>query len=145
MAAAGFRSAALALLLGGCTSINADGRTFAGTDWRIVAIDGQRTPGGPGYHMQFQSPQWRGGFGCNGMMGDYRLQGDQLMIGRTEAGRFFVGRIMGTERDCSDRQDGHFEGEAVVILLQPMRMTWRSARQLTLSNSAGSIALERIP
>lgn len=142
MAAAGFKPIALALACAACTSINADQRTFTGTDWRVSAINARPTPGGPDYHMQFGARDWRGGFGCNGMTGEYRAGGDHLAIGRSEGARFFVGRIMATERDCSARPDGHFEAEAVAILLQPMRMRWSSERRLMLSNAAGSIELD---
>jgi heat shock protein HslJ len=142
MAAAGFKPFALALACASCASINSDEQTFAGTDWRVSAINARPTPGGPGYHMQFEARVWRGGFGCNGMTGEYRVGGDQLAIGRSEGARFFAGRVMATERDCSARPDGHFEGEAVAILAQPMRMRWSSGRRLTLSNAAGSIELK---
>jgi heat shock protein HslJ len=138
----GIGSIILALICTACTSIHADRRAFAGTDWRVSKINGQQTPGAPDYHMQFGAADWRGGFGCNGMTGEYRLEDDQLAIGRSEGDRFFVGRIMATERDCSAGGNGHFEGEAVAVLLQPMRMRWSSARRLTLSNSAGSIELQ---
>ncbi|HYU95696.1 MAG TPA: META domain-containing protein [Sphingomicrobium sp.] len=142
MAAAVSRPIALALACAACTSINADERTFAGTDWRVSTINARPTPPGPDFHMEFGARDWRGGFGCNGMTGEYRLHGDELAIGRSEGERFFVGRIMATERDCSARPDGHFEGEALAILQRPMRMHWSSGRRLKLSNAAGSIELK---
>lgn len=35
-----------------------------------------------------------------------------------------------------------FESEGSAILAKPMRLRWRSARQLTLRNGAGSIEVE---
>jgi heat shock protein HslJ len=38
-----------------------------------------------------------------------------------------------------------FESEGLAVLRQPMRLSWIAGTELTLSNGAGSIALERIP
>jgi heat shock protein HslJ len=38
-----------------------------------------------------------------------------------------------------------FENQGLAVLNQPMRMSWASSRKLTLSNAAGTIALELLP
>jgi len=146
MAAAGFRSAALVLACAACATVAIDQRTFEGTSWRETAVNGHATPvESVGYRMHLKNSRFSGGFGCNSMGAEYRFAGNQMMIGKTEGGQFHVGWIMQTERDCSDRPDGPFEGWAWAILQHPMMVRFHGARRLTLSNSAGSIELERIP
>lgn len=143
MGAAGFRRLFPALaLLGSCTSVQLGPQSLAGTEWRVTEIDSRPTPGGPDFAMQFQATQWHGGFGCNGMSAEYRLAGNVLTIGRTDGQQFVPGRIMATERDCSSTPTGHFEDEAVAILVKPMTVRFSSAHRMTLANDAGSIELE---
>ena len=49
--------------------------------------------------------------------------------------------VLGDAASPGDR----FEGMGLAIIQQPMRLNWTSAQRLTLANSAGSIALERLP
>ena len=128
---AGFRFAALALLCASCTSINATKATFEGTSWRIAAINGAPTPP---YAVRFRAG-FISGVICNRFQAPYTVGSGFMQLGGME----------NTERGCFDLT-GRFEEAAFAILhRRPMRMTWHSARRLSLSNSAGSIELERAP
>jgi heat shock protein HslJ len=140
MAAAGFRPIAAALALGGCTSMAADARTFEGTHWHISAINGHQTPRSGRFGITFASGRFSAQAGCNTARGVYRVEGDTLQPGM--AGY--------TEMACEAAVDlpvslMTFERWGFAVLRKPMRMRWTSGKQLTLSNAAGSIELERLP
>jgi heat shock protein HslJ len=130
MAAAGFRIAALALFCAGCTSIAADQRTFDGTTWRVTAIDGRATPHSGDYSMRFTGRELGARFGCNHVGGLYSVAGETLRATEVRS------TLMGCPEPAAT-----FEREGLAVLGSPMRMSWSSGSRLTLSNSAGSIAL----
>ena len=133
MAAAGFKAALLALAVAACTSILADARTFAGTRWHVTSINGRQTPGTGDYHVEFTRSTIGGRFGCNGFGGNFAIVGDIMS----------AGDIRSTMMACSEPAAG-FESSGFAVINKPMRMSW-SGDRVTLSNSAGSIALERVP
>ena len=55
-----------------------------------------------------------------------------------------AGRIIGTQMACRDPA-GSFESAGYAVLHQPLHWRWVAGRTLTLTNSDGSIALERLP
>jgi heat shock protein HslJ len=116
-----------------CTSVMPDERTFNGTRWHVTAISGQPTPAGD-YNVQFAGNAISGRFGCNGFGGSYVILGDIMS----------AGSIRSTMMGCSEPAAG-FESRGFAIMRLPMHMSWASGTQLTLTNSAGSIALQRIP
>ena len=132
MAAAAFRTVTLALACTACTSVMADERTFAGTRWHVAAIDGRPTPANGDYHVEFSRNEISGRFGCNGFGGRYAILGDIIT----------AGEVRSTMMACPDMG---FESSGLAVLNRPMQMRWSSGRQLTLTNGAGSIALERAP
>ena len=132
MGAAGFRAAALALACAACTSIAADARTLDGTHWRVTAIDGRATPAAGDYHIEFRSGQISGRFGCNGWGGSYAVARETLT----------TDRIVSTMMACSD-PPASFESQGLAVLREPMHLSWAAEQKLTLSNSAGSIELDR--
>ena len=134
MAAAGFSTAALALACAACTSIAADARTFDGTRWHVTAIDGRATPATGDYHVEFKSGEISGRFGCNGWGGTYAVRGETLT----------ASQVRSTLMACAEPAMS-FESQGLAVLREPMRWTWIAGTKLMLSNSAGSIALERIP
>lgn len=134
MAAAGFRATALALACAACTSIAVDARTFEGTRWRVTAIDGQPTPAAGDYRVEFHGRGIGGRFGCNGFGGSYAVIGDIMT----------AGEVRSTMMGCPEPAAG-FETRGFAVLRLPMHMEWATGRHLTLSNSAGSIELERQP
>ena len=134
MAAAGFKVSALALLCIGCTTIAADARTFEGTRWHATAINGRATPGTGNYVIRFDKGRIGGQLGCNLFGGDYRIQGAVMT----------PSAIRSTMMACMEPA-ASFEEQGFAVLNQPMRMRWASSHRLTLSNPAGSIALELLP
>ena len=134
MAAAAFRATILAALLSGCTSVASTNATLEGTEWQVMAIDGQPTPRTETYRMQFKDGQEGGRFGCNHFGGQFSARGSTLTVTNTTS------TLMGCPEPAAT-----FEREGLSVLQQPMAMQWASDRRLTLSNSAGSIALERVP
>jgi heat shock protein HslJ len=144
MVAVGFRTASLGLLTAACTTIVLGQRSFEGSHWRVIGIDRAPIRDDSGYHMDFLKSQWHASFGCNGMSGEYRVQSDKLMLGRSDAGKFNVGVIMMTERDSSDRPDDHFENDALAVLRRPMTIRFRDGHHVVLINASGAIDLERI-
>ncbi len=138
MAAADFRSAAIAAAItaAGCTSVVADARTFDGTDWRVTAVNGQPTP--PGLSLRFSGGQLGGYLGCNRFSGPYRVAGNLLTV------RPMAMTQMACEPALEEPRPT-FEPAGLAVLSSPMRVTWRSGGELTLSNAAGSIALQKTP
>ena len=132
--AAVFRSAAAlaALLCSGCTSINLHANTLVGTDWRVVAVNGQQTPQGD-YSMRFGAGGAFGAkFGCNLMGGEYRLAGSTLVVSNLNQ------TLMGCPEPAAT-----LESRGGAILGQPMQVSFSSSDRMALSNQAGSIALDR--
>jgi len=134
MAAAAFRVTALALACGACTSIAADSRAFEGSGWRVTAIDGHATRSEGGYQVEFAGGRISGRFGCNRWSGAYAVAGETLT----------ASQVVSTKMACPEPAM-IFENKGLMVLDQPMRLAWSSERRLTLSNAAGSIALERQP
>jgi len=134
MAAAGFKAAALALACAACTSVMADERTFDGTHWHVKAVDGRATPATGDYHVQFTRNEISGRFGCNSFGGRYAIVGDIMTAGEVRS------TLMGCPEPAAS-----LESRGFAVLNRPMQMRWASGRQLTLSNGAGSIALQRTP
>lgn len=141
MGAAGCRALPLAALaLAACTSIAADQRTFDGTRWNVVAINGQATPGGDRFSIVFGPVSFTGRMGCNLLRGDYHVVGGQLIPGMSMATQ--MGCLSDAPRAIPPMT---FEEWAFRVLRKPMRLDWASGKQLTLINDAGAIALERVP
>jgi heat shock protein HslJ len=140
MAAAGFSAALVALACAACTSVAVDARTFAGTRWHVAAINGHPTPTSDDrFHMEFTGAGFTGRFGCNSAQGSYRIAGN----------RFQPGMTVFTQAACyvdapAAIQPMTYEKWAFEVVRRPMRIRWINGRTLTLSNAAGSIALERI-
>jgi heat shock protein HslJ len=116
-----------------CTSVMPDERTFNGTRWHVTAISGQPTGAGD-YNVQFAGNAISGRFGCNGFGGKYVILGDIMN----------AGDVRSTMMGCSEPA-ATFESRGFAIMRLPMQMSWVSGTQLTLTNSAGSIALQRVP
>ena len=134
MAAAAFRAASLALACAGCATMAADSRTFQGTRWHVSAIDGKATPAVENYSMTFTGETLAARFGCNLVGGNYSVNGEMLLA--TE--------VRSTLMGCPE-PTATFERHGLAVLKQPMRIAWNSGRAVTLSNAAGSIALQQQP
>jgi heat shock protein HslJ len=98
----------------------------------VTAINGRSTPANGEYRLDFNGGQISGRFGCNGWSGSYSVAGDTLT----------AGQVRSTMMACPDPAMS-FESQGLAVLQQPMR--FGSTRgKLTLSNRAGSIALEPV-
>lgn len=125
------RAAAALLALAGCTSI-APPPPLAGSEWRVVAINGRTTPETGPYRMRFERDRLSGQFGCNHFGGEYRL----------ERGVLTTRAVTMTEMACSEPAAG-FESTGVRNLALPLRVVWQDSTRVTLSNDFGNIALKR--
>ena len=135
MAAAGCRALLIApaLLLAACTSVAPDGRSFGGT-WRVAAVNSQPTPATGDYRIEFTGDRIGGRFGCNSFGGTYAVAGEAMTFGD------IASTLMGCPEPAAS-----FETAGFKVLSEPARWTWVAGLRLTLSNSQGSIALERRP
>jgi heat shock protein HslJ len=134
MAAAGFRIALSALLCAACTSVAVDARSFEGTRWHVTAINGRTSPPKGDYSVEFKGGGIGGRFGCNQFGGKYAVRGENLVASD------IASTLMGCPEPAAS-----FETQGFRVVNAPMRVKWSSDRRLTLSNSAGSIDLERLP
>lgn len=101
---------------------------LSGTNWRIVAINGARTPAS-NFYINFMPDRISAKFGCN-----------SLGAGYTQAGNMVdAGAVMATRMACPDMS---FENQGSAVLAEPMTIAG-VGNQLTLSNRAGSIDLVR--
>ena len=132
--AVGSRIVLATLLLAGCTSINAGPQSFEGSQWRVRSIDGQAIPATDNYRMEFRDGRAGGRFGCNQFGGTYQVSGNVMAFGP----------MVATRMACPDPAMT-FENHGLKIMQQPVALNWSSSNRLELSNSTGSIALERIP
>jgi len=117
-----------------CTSIAVDARSFEGTRWHVTAVNGRPTPATGDYRLEFKDGQIGGRFGCNSFGGRVAVRGEALT----------ADQIAATQMGCSE-PSAFFESAGFAILSQPMLWQWTEGGKLTLSNEAGSIALECLP
>ena len=128
-----YKALLLTLFVAGCTSINAGPRSFEGTQWRVRSINGQATPATDNYRVEFRDGRAGGRFGCNQFGGAYQVSGKVMAFGP----------MIATRMACLDPAMS-FEANGLKVMQQPVALNWTSANRLELSNSAGSIGLERI-
>ncbi len=134
MVAAGFRLAALAVLIAGCTRVTASQASFDGTRWHVSAVNGNATPAAGDYSLQFAQGNVGARFGCNHIGGRYSALGDTLRTFDVHS------TLMGCPEPAAT-----FERQGSMVLTSPMRIAWSGEARLTLSNEHGAIALERVP
>ena len=104
---------------------------LAGTDWRVISVNGRQTPSAE-YSMRFGADGAFGAkFGCNTMGGNYRLVGATLIVSN------LTQTLMGCPEPAAT-----FESQGSAILSQPMQVAFTSNERMTLSNPAGTIALD---
>ena len=123
---------ALATVLAGCATAEAPA-TLEGSAWQVTSIDGEATPRTDIYRMEFKDGRASGRFGCNRFSGTYTSTGTTLTLGPT----------MSTRMGCPEPAGTH-EREGLAVLQQEAQLVWAGS-QLTISNTSGSIALERLP
>ena len=140
-AAAAFRLHLLApvsaLALGACAATPAPPplADLAGTNWRVVTVNGRATPAQGDYAMRFDRSGGVGArFGCNSMGGKYRMTGGTLVVSD------LASTLMGCPEPAMT-----FESQGSAVLQQPMQVAFSSNERMYLSNAAGSITLDPLP
>ena len=120
----------LALVASGCVAASTGGSSpLDGTRWRFTAIDGA-APVSAETSLAFTRKQLSANVGCNGLGGEWRVEG----------GRLVAGPLIGTQMWC----DGKMEQErAVSTLLSSSPEIVRSGGKLQLRSAGHSAELIR--
>jgi heat shock protein HslJ len=113
---------------GNYSSPGAPVANLTGTNWRVISINGTRTPA-RNFYLNFMPDRIGAKFGCNSLGAGYSQSGSTLS----------VGAIMATRMACPDMG---FETQASAILSQPVTISG-FGEQLTLSSRSGTIELIR--
>jgi heat shock protein HslJ len=103
---------------------------LAGTRWRVVAVNGRSTPAAGEYWLNFEASRFGAKLGCNGLGADYRQTGNTI----------YPGPVIGTRMACPDMS---FETQGGAVLGQTMTVRDKGPDSVTLTSSAGTIALKR--
>lgn len=80
---------ASAALLGGCATAPTSSAGLADTRWKIVRIDGAAPVSPDKATMRFDDMRLGANVGCNGIGGEYRVDGGRLVAGPLMATRMF--------------------------------------------------------
>lgn len=106
--------------------------TLAGTSWTVVSVNGRATPGGADYSLQFADGKIAAKFGCNGIGGSYRQNGDHVA----------TADLAQTAMGCPEPA-GTFESQGTAVLRSNMRVEATGGERLRLVSEAGTIDLKR--
>jgi uncharacterized membrane protein len=117
--------------LHGCGGAALAPATLAGTNWRIVRIDGDAVSG-DAYVLRFEGERLNGRAGCNSFGGPYRIEGDTLT----------AGPLMATMMACPGARMTH-ERNAMHVLEGPARIAHPDGDTMVLSGGGGEIRLRR--
>ena len=125
--------------------VTADGRTVSGcgggtiapatlanTSWSVVSVNGKPVPAGGDYYVQFSDNRLSAKFGCNGMGGAYRLNGDHLSVANLEQ------TLIGCPEPAAT-----FEREGSTLLRSNVRVERIGGERMRLVSEAGTIELRR--
>ena len=104
---------------------------LAGTSWTVVAVNGRPAPTPDNYYVRFSDKQVSAKFGCNGIGGDYRINGDHLT----------VGNLIGTQMACGEPAMS-LEREGATALRGNIRVE-KASGGLRLVSEAGTIELRK--
>ena len=99
---------------------------LSNTNWRVVSINGTRTPAS-NFYINFMPDRIGAKFGCNSLGAGYSQTGNVLK----------VGAVMATRMACPDMS---FETQGSAILMQPVTISGYG-NQLTLTSRSGTIEL----
>jgi len=114
----------------GCGGAAVMPNQLAGTRWRVVAVNGRSTPAAGEYWLNFEASRFGAKLGCNGLGADYRQTGNTI----------YPGPVIGTRMACPDMS---FETQGGAVLGQTMTVRDKGPDSVTLTSSAGTIALKR--
>lgn len=132
MRSAPFLIAVLAAPIAGCTTAPSGSAGLAGTQWAVMRIDGA-APAIPDKAMvRFDEDRLAANVGCNGIGGDYRVEGGRLVAGPLMATRMFCeGPVWQQE-------------EAVNALLSAAPEIQRKGSTMRLVSGGHALDLERV-
>jgi len=89
------------LLAGGCTTPAAGGTAgLVGTQWTIASIDGKAPAAPDRARMGFAETRLSASVGCNGIGGEYRVEGDRLIAGPLISTRMFCEGLVGQQEEA---------------------------------------------
>ena len=115
----------------GCGGGTIPSSTLDGTSWRVIAVNGRPTPRGDNYYVRFEGSTLSAGFGCNGMSGDYSVNGDHLSVPSLHQ------TLIGCPEPAMS-----FENEGGAVLRSNVRIERPDGRRMRLVSEAGSIDLD---
>lgn len=116
--------------LGGCATAPSGGEGLSGTHWAIVRIDGAAPVAPAKAAMRFDEDRLGANVGCNGIGGEYRVEGGRLIAGPLMATRMFCeGPVWQQE-------------EAVNALLSAAPEISRRGRSMRLTSGGHALDLE---
>jgi len=121
----------LAVLLVGCSPSPADGPSLDGTQWVLVALDGEPPLTGKAPSAEFSADQISGSAGCNHYFGTYAVSGSEITI--TDVAR--------TEMYCMDPEGVMDQEETFVAALTSAASYRLSGARLELLDATGSVVL----
>ena len=116
----------------GCGGGTIAADSLANSKWTVTAINDRGTPGGAGYFIRFADRDLSAKFGCNGISGNWRRNGDHLS----------ASDLIQTEMGCPEPA-ASFERQGSAILNSNMRIEQLDGTRLRLVSEAGSIDLKR--
>lgn len=121
------------VVLGGCATAPSEGVALAGTHWAIMRIDGGAPVAPDKATLRFDEDRLGANVGCNGIGGEYRVEGNRLIAGPLMATRMFCeGPVWQQE-------------EAVNALLSAAPELSRSGDTLRLTSGGHVLDLELKP
>jgi heat shock protein HslJ len=128
---------ALAVLLVGCSPSPADGPSLNGTQWVLVALDGEPPLTGTAPSAEFSADQISGSAGCNTYFGTYEVSGDELSIGAVAV----------TEMWCMEPEGVMDQEQAFLAALASVVDYRLAGERLVLLDETGGVILtfERQP
>ena len=96
-----FPAAAFVLLSACATTAQPPLPELANSHWRFERIDGA-APVSPRAHLEFKPDRISATVGCNGLGGDWRIDGSRIVTGPFMSTRMFCEGLMEQERAVSD-------------------------------------------
>lgn len=122
----------LPLFAAGCVAAGRPAAPLAGTDWRLLAIDGQSAAKLDKAGVSFDAQTISASVGCNRMSGAYHI----------DRRRLFAGPLVQTEMYCEGAVWG--QEQALSALLAGAPQIALSAHRLTLASSGHRAEFSRI-
>ncbi len=121
-----------ALPLSACVAQTAPAHELTGSNWRVIAIDGEAAAAPDKARFSFESGRLSANLGCNSMSGPWRI----------EKTRLIAGPLMQTKMFCAGPV-GEQEMAASALLVAGPAVE-QDGKRLTLRSSGHSVVLERI-